>query len=239
MLNIVTWKWRGHEKYRTQFNGQHVNVLAAMVKRNYRKDHTFTCFTDDPTGIDTKLVEVKPLPTLYGNVLSPHGILAPSCYRRLVMFAPEAKKTFGERFVSLDLDAVIVNDMTPVWDRPEDFIIWGNTARKTEYNGSMVMMTAGARSKVFTDFDPVESPKLTKQRGLIGSDQAWISYSLGAGEKRWTVEDGVYSFRLHIRHRPKRTLPDNARVIFFHGSFKPWDKDIINVIPWIKEHWRS
>lgn len=238
MLNVCTWKWQPPQGYRSTFTGEQVNVLAAMVRRHYRKPHTFTCFTDDATGIDQEHVTIKQLPTLFADVISPHGIKGPSCYRRLNMFAPQAGKTFGERFVSLDLDTVIVGDMVPLWDREEDFVIWGDTALRTSYNGSMVLMKAGTRPQIFTEFDPVNTPKLTKKLGMTGSDQAWISHRLGPDEPKWTKADGVYSYRLHIVPRPRQTLPDNARIVFFHGSFDPWDPRVQRGAAWITDHYR-
>jgi hypothetical protein len=51
----------------------------------------------------------------------------PSCYRRLRAFAPDIAATFGQRFVSIDLDCVITGDLRPLWNRSEDFVIWGDT----------------------------------------------------------------------------------------------------------------
>jgi hypothetical protein len=153
------------------------------------------------------------------------------------MFHPDAAQWFGERFVSLDLDMVITGDLTPLWHRSEEIVFWGDTnpLPGSHYNGSMVLMTAGARPQVWTDFDPKRSPHLSLASKCFGSDQGWISYRLGKGEAKWTKADGVYSFRNELKRT--RELPSNARIVVFHGSTDPWSREAEHW-PWIREHYR-
>src|SRR5262245_54325564 len=121
--SVVCFKWRpASPQYRSTFGPETVNVLRAMVARHFPHPHRFICVTDDPVGIDHR-VEIVPLWEDFSQVPSPHGNLRknPSCYRRLRMFASDAAEILGDRFVTLDLDCVIVGDMTSVWDRSEDF----------------------------------------------------------------------------------------------------------------------
>lgn len=233
MLSVVCWKWKPAQGYRSTFGPAAVNVLRAMVARHYREPHRFICVTDDPEGIDPR-VEVVPLWNDFADLLSPHGGRNPSCYRRLRMFSPEIEAVFGKRFVSLDLDCVITNDMRPLWNRPEEFVAWGDTNRTTHYNGSMMLMTAGARPQVWTDFDPTSSPRLAKAAGQFGSDQAWISHRLGPSEAKWTTADGVYSFRNHLL--PPHQLPARARIVIFHGATDPWDAQAQR-LAWVRKHY--
>jgi hypothetical protein len=41
----------------------------------------------------------------------------------------------------------------------------------------------------------VESPKITKEAGWLGSDQAWMSYCLD-GEAIWDSSHGIYKTRM-------------------------------------------
>lgn len=238
MLDIVCFKWKPAPGYRSKFGPEAVNVLARMVRRHYQKPHRFTCVTDDPAGIDCS-IRIIPLWPDHGELLSLHGKHNPSCFRRLKLFSPEAAQIIGPRFVSLDLDIVITGDLVSMWDRPDDFVIWKNATPPTPYNGSMLLMTAGARSKVWTDFDPKRSPQEAKAGGSFGSDQAWISHKLGNGEKTWDQADGVYSYRAHIAPKigPMVPLPENAKIVIFHGRLDPWDAEAQR-IGWIREHWR-
>jgi hypothetical protein len=213
--SFVTWKWTPPPGYRSSFSAAAVNVLRRMIARHYPAPHRFLYFTDLP---------------------SPSGPRKPSCYRRLRAFAPDIGQVFGRRFVSLDLDTVITGDLRPVVDRPEDFVIWGDTNPRTFYNGGLVLMNAGARPQVWTTFNPATSPRASALAGHHGSDQGWISHCLGPHECKWTREDGIYSFRLEVRHT--RRLPANARVISFHGEYDPWTADVQSQHPWIREHYR-
>lgn len=233
-VSVVCWKWAPRPGYRSTFGPDTVNVLRSMVRRYYRNDVRFICVTDDSRGIDPG-IEVIPDWKDYVDVPSPHGGKNPSCYRRLRSFHPDIAAAFGPRFVSLDLDTVIVSDLTPLWDRPEDFVMWGNTNKKTPYNGSMMLMTAGARSRVWTEFNPRISPKQSMQAGFFGSDQGYISYILGPNEKKWSTKDGVYSFRNDLQK--SKTLPSNARIVFFHGRHDPWSGYIQREYPWVKAHY--
>lgn len=234
MLRVIFWLWR-KQGYRTAFNAHHVNVAAAMVRRHYAGPIEVCCVTDMPDGIDSS-VRVIPAWNDFVDIQSPYGAHQPSCYRRLRAFHPDIAKTFGERFVMLDLDTVIVGDVTPLWNRSEDFVAWGETDPRSFYNGSMMLIRAGCRPKVWTEFDPLTSPAAARAAGRFGSDQGWLSYCLGPGEARWTTEDGVYSFRVHLK--PNRgLLPANARIVMFHGGQDPWSESC-QQLPWVREHWR-
>jgi hypothetical protein len=148
-------------------------------------------------------------------------------------------EVIGPRFVSIDLDVVIVDDITPLFDNAAaDFMIWRHRHRNTHYNPTLFEMNAGARAKVFTEFNPRASPLLAKKAGFNGSDMAWISYILGPNESGWTADDGVVAFRTDIMKRRDKSVPDGARLISFHGSNDPWSEYSLRVAPWIEEHYR-
>jgi hypothetical protein len=235
MLTFVTWFWKPMAGYRSSFCAAHVNTLARMVDRHYTAPHRFLCVTDIPDGIDSR-VEVLPAWNDYADIPSPHGGKQPSCYRRLRAFHPDAAQWFGTRFVSMDLDTVITGDLAPLVDRKEPFVIWGDTNPRSWYNGSLFLLTAGARPKVWTAFNPQTSPSAAKRAGKFGSDQGWISHCLGDGEATWSTSDGVYSYRVHIKPKGD-VLPKNARIVNWHGVVDPWSYHA-QQIPWVKEHYR-
>lgn len=235
MITVVTFKWRPRPGYRSKFTAEHVNILASMVRRHYSKPHRFICVTDDAEGIDEG-IGIVPLWDDCADLQSPHGGNNPSCYRRLKLYSAEAEQMFGPRIVSLDLDCVITGDLEPLWDRPEEFVVWGQTNPANPYNGSMQLLTAGSRRKVWEDFDPLRSPRKALSAGYFGSDQAWLCYCLGPNEARWTQADGVYSYRLDCK--PKGgALPSNARIVFFHGQIDP-DHPEAQRLEWVSREYR-
>lgn len=227
---VLTWLWTDPRYRGERYTAEHVERLRRMVERHYRLPHRFACVTnlDLPAHI-----ERIPLADLrLARLRSPHGSRYPSCYRRLRMFAPGAGEVFGQRFISLDLDLVLLDDVTELWSRPEPFVAWRDLHPRCLYNGSMMMLTAGAHPRVWTDFNPDTSPHMAVRK-YNGSDQGWISYRLGPGHATWTGEDGVYSFRHQIRDRE---LPENAKIVVFHGNVKPWHEEA-QALPWVREHW--
>lgn len=248
MLDVVCFKWKPAPYYRSKFSATSVNVLASMVARNYKKPHRFNCITDDPKGINEN-IRIIPLWNDHSHLISAYGSKNPSCYRRLKVFSAEAEQIIGPRFVTVDLDVVITNDLSPLWDRPEDFVIWKSVTPATYYNGSMLLLKAGTRKSVWEDFHPVKSIQATRAKRQFGSDQAWISLKLGPNETTWAEEDGVYSWRLHIdgslnkntnRYENKvksRDLPPNARIVMFHGADDPWESKAQS-IKWVRENWK-
>lgn len=244
MITFVAWRWQSPVGYRSTFTPETVYALREMINRHYHQPFRFVCVTDQPEQL--KGVETIRLWEDGRAIPSPFGQHNPSCYVRLKVFAPGMEKLFGERLVSIDLDTVIVNDITPLFDRDEDFVIWGDREQdrklwgdngKQWYNGSLWMLRTGTRTRVWTEFDPEKSPALAAKAGHRGSDQGWLSYVLGPGEATWGRSDGVYSFRKHIAPRGA-TLPEGARLVSFHGRWDPWDYRCQH-FEWIRTHYPS
>lgn len=239
MLDIVCWFWAPKPTYRSQFSPQHVNILFNMVRRFYNHPHRFSVITDLPDAPYHRDIRVIPLWSDYKDMQSVWGVNAPACFRRLKAFAPEMRDIIGPRFVSLDLDVLLCDDVAPVWNRKEDFIIWGEDNRRTPYNGSMWMMNAGARRQVWDRFIQKPAYILDRARasGFYGSDQAVMCYVLGREEARWTSRDGVFSYRMHSKLSGGRK-PDGARIVFFEGSYDPWTLAPQKKHEWIKENYK-
>lgn len=235
MLTFVTWLWT-QNGYRSQFSAEHVNTLAAMIHRNYPHPHQFKVVTDVRDGFDAG-IEVVPAWNDFADLVSPYGAHQPSCYRRLRAFHPEIGTVFGDRFVSMDLDTVIVGDLTPLFHRSEEFVIWKEQDPRSFYNGSMFLLTAGARATVWERFNPTTSPQEAKAAGRFGSDQGWLSHCLGRGEATWSQADGVYSYRVDIAPNGS-VLPPDARIVHCHGGQDPWG-GVMQQHAWVKTHYRG
>ena len=196
-LTIVCWKWKPHPggwlKKQSPFSAQHVNVLFAMVKRHLHIPFRFVCITDEPDGIDQDVI-IHPIWDLHKRI--------GACYRRLKAFDSYENigHIFGERYVSIDLDCVIMDNITPLFDRPEEFIIWGSNERRTPYCGAMWLLKTGERYRVWERFHPVKSISDAKSNGFrTGSDQAHICNCLYPNEAMWDDRDGIHNFKLEIR----------------------------------------
>jgi hypothetical protein len=215
VITILSWFWR-QAKSRAAYKPEHVNVWASMVARNLSMPHRIACVTDTPQGIDASVEIIAP-PGDFLDIHNPRWANGrPQCYRRLSMFRRDAARIFGERFVCMDLDCVIGGPLAPLFDRPEDLVLFKGTNRHRPYNGSMMMIRAGCRPDVFEDFN--QAAALESGRLYCGSDQAWLMHKLGPGLPVWDEADGVYWFG-GIYRRRRRVAP---RVLFFPGGMKPW-----------------
>lgn len=237
MINVICWKWDKYG-YRSKFEGWHVDVLCDMVRRNTTVPHKFICITDNPEGITDPSIEIV---KLWDNP-APHygGHMRPNCFFRLKAFDPSMKDVFGEKFIWLDLDAVITGNIDHILNDPADFKMWRVDNERMPCNGSMVMLKHGTRPHIWSKFDPKQVHPTNAFKaisGFVGSDQAWIAQHLTEQDEFFGKKDGVYSFRCHIK--PSTDLPPEARIVFFHGSEDPWDRDVQKRYPWIKKYYRK
>ena len=225
MLTISTWKWNGTRAFKSEY----VNVLFRAVADNLKIPHRFVCITDDGAGLDDNITVVD-LPKFEHIKVRP-GF--PSCYIRLKAFDPVFAPQIGDRIVTIDLDVAVTGDLTPLLDRDEPVVMWKNTSHpKIHYQGGLHMMDAGARPQVWDKFQGESSHNATKIKGLVGSDQAWLTHVLPPDEACWTKEDGI------ARHQEcKRHIPSWARLVQFSGIIKPWTVICKNEYPALYKAW--
>lgn len=231
MLTIFTWLWT-QPGGRATYTPDHVMIWADMVRRNLTIPHRLAVVTD--IEADYGDIEVIAPPRDFEDVRIPTwGPEKPQCLRRISMFRPDAASIFGERFVCMDMDCVIAENIDDLFTRQEDIVLYkspsGTFNNTRPYNGSMLMMTAGARSEVYTRFTPEGAVDAGQK--YIGSDQAWISHVLGAGEATWSEDDRVFWW--------KRVTPGQTpRIMFFPGSPKPWQLAESGGNDWVDAHYR-
>lgn len=230
MITVLTWFWR-QEKSRANYTAAHVNIWADMVRRNLTMPHRIACVTDIPEGIDPSIEIIAP-PGDFLTITNPRWTNGrPQCYRRLSMFRRDAAKIFGKRFVCMDLDCVVGGPLDPLFDRPEDLVLFKGTLRNRPYNGSMMLIRAGCRPEVFEDF--TQEAALESGRLFCGSDQAWLAHKLGWDEATWSEADGVHWYSPRYRSARRVEAP---RLLFFPGSLKPWNVTAFH--PFTREHYR-
>lgn len=236
MIRIVCFKWH-KPHYRSKFTGEHVNILRDMVARNTTVPHEFVCVTDDPTGIDE---DIRVIP-IWDNPAPQYGAEnKPNCFVRLKCFSDEMKQLIGEKFLWIDLDVVIVNNIDHILNDPAQFKIWRVDGEMMPCNGSLALIEAGSRSYIWDSFKAEEvDPVFAFRRGperFVGSDQAWIAKNLREEDQFFGQKDGVYSFRCHVE---EEGLKPNACIIFFHGERDPWMKEIQEGFDWVRTHYRQ
>lgn len=254
MITFVTFKWKPREGYRSKFGVEHVNTLASMIERNYRRPHRFMCVTDDTVGLDWG-IDTMPLWTDHTNLRNPTWPDGPNCFPRLRALSREFGEAVGTRYVCLDLDLVITADITGMFDIPQSFAMMKTHLPHIPLCGSIVMSDPGAVSHVWDRFDanPAQAIGEMQRAGRRGSDQAWITHCMGPNVAGWGPAEGVYSYmQLVPKHNTSRRrgyvapnfpvgkvgkLPADARIVVFTGKPDPWDAEARKLSPWIDDHY--
>ncbi len=156
MMNFVCIKWG------TKYEPHYVNNLYRMVQKNYTKDFTFTCYTDDPEGLEC---DTKPIPDI--EPLHPkHWFgIENYCWDRSKFLVFNSHNWLGYigKWCYFDLDIIIqdnIDDLDELalkprmiyskWDNPQHvherlFI----DIRGTQYNSSMMCWNRDQAEHIF------------------------------------------------------------------------------------------
>lgn len=231
-LKIVTWFWNNPAAKNRPFfewTPEHVHRLAAGFKKHLNMPHEFMVVTDQPEKLDASKVTVVPL---WDDLRDWQR-----CFTRLKAFCTSMQETLGDRFVSIDLDTLIVDDVTPIFDRPEPFVGYRDSKNPLVYSGALWMKDWDAENRVWETIKLVRAMDFSKAK-YVGSDQCWMTTVIGEGtHPRWSWEDGIYDF-WNIEELP--ALPENSRIIFFNGMRRDMSiKAFQDRYPWINEHWKD
>lgn len=230
-------------KWGTKYGPEYVNRLYGMVRRHLRGDFRFVCLTDRADGVRPE-VDCLPLPTLD---------LAPGADRgwpKLTTFKPDLHGLRG-RALFLDLDVVIVDDITPFFEQDGDFLIikdWKRPWRVTG-NSSVYRFDLGAHADVLAHF--VEHQAEVRQRHR--NEQEYLSHALHAqGKLGYWPRGWCCSFKYHCIPRWPANLwrapqvPPGTRIVIFHGEVNPPDAlagrrnrrwRFMKPAPWVATHW--
>lgn len=237
MTTLLTWLW-SQPKARYVYTADDVNVWARMVRHHVPAGTRIACATTMPEGIDADVDILTPPPFMaIDNPSWSSKLGLPQCYRRLTAFAPDAADWIGsERFVWMDMDSVILGDLSWLTSLSEqvDFAMFRGTSGRRPYNGSLVIHRCGTRPQLFERFSERRARRASQE--FIGSDQAWISKCLGWGERTVADDEGVYAWSGNFQQwtrRNGRRPPPNASVVFFPGEAKP--AELANNHRWIEQ----
>jgi hypothetical protein len=235
MLSVCCFLWDDPSRERDYTFGEgHVVTLRNMVARHLHLPHEFVCVTDR-----THIAEGIRCVPLDDRVHVPG-----TCGRKLTIWAPDAGTRIGTRILSLDLDMVIVDDITPLVDRPEDVVMFRNPnyvegGRRAFYQGSIQLMTANSRPKVWNVRFHPHAPMIVNRR-FGGHEQAWLSEMLPWTEAHWSDADGIYGAGRVGDWTDKTVvaeLPPGARIVVFPGNREPGQPHVKEKFPWITEHY--
>jgi hypothetical protein len=234
-VTIATYYWKDSSRRDRgyEFNPEHIRIWASMVNRHCSVPHRTVCVTDEPISVDG--VETIPMDW------SKH-VTGTICVR-LMQHSPAMHSVLGDRVLSLDLDIVITGSIDHIVTRREEFIIFRNpnfpAPGRSIFQGSIQLLTPGARRELYDDFDPVETPKYMNWR-FGGKEQAWIAERLEWTEATFDSTDGVYGAgRLGDWNDSTvvDVLPANACIVTFPGAREPSQPEVQAKHKWVQEHY--
>jgi hypothetical protein len=234
MLSVVTYLWAPDENSKfPAYRADDARLLQRQVARHLSMPHEFVVVTDRPEAFaDDSAIRAVPIDW------TTH--VPGTCFVRLFTFNPRARDVLGDRVLQLDLDTVIVGDLTPIVDRDESLVLWRNPrkwlltypevgyAKKLSwFNGAVMLHSPGTMCVIWQSFDPAHAR----------DDQWLISDYAGKDNPYWDESHGIY----RVAH-PRRPwvgfygdLPANARLVAFASERKPWVPEVMAHNPWITE----
>lgn len=220
------------------FEARHCNVLRAMLARHLHLDHELVIVTDDPAGLDGD-IRVVPMPETFAHT--------PRCRRRMQQFSLEFDAQLGRRILGIDLDVVIVGDITAIVNRREPIVGW-KVGHAGVFSGSFLLFDEGALDGAWQLFaaDPTGHPYRVQPHGTP-SDQAMVNHWLRSQPPipYWTERDGFvtyygdgYEAYEHLGVGPRHpNLPAGARIVVLGSA----DKAVLDEarFDWVQEHYRA
>lgn len=236
-------------KWGTKYGPEYVNRLYAMVRRHLRGDFRFVCLTDRSEGIRAEVM-CLPIPPLD----LPPGIPERG-WNKLTTFSAELHERHGLRGTALflDLDVVIVDDITPFFEQAGEFLIihdWKRPWRITG-NSSVYRWRLGAHVDLFQYF----RSHVEQVRASVRHEQAYLSdYLHQQGKLAYWPGPWCVSWKYHCIPRfpsnywREPHIPQGARILIFHGVMNPPDALAgrsqgnwrqAKPAPWIAQHWRE
>jgi hypothetical protein len=253
--NIVCMKWGTH------YGPEYTNNLYNMVKQNITPPFRFICYTDISDGIHPD-VEVHPLPEFN----APESYTR-SAYRKKSLCRKNLSPfTEGERFLFLDLDVLITNNIDDMFNyqTDKDFIICYNWTKGNGKigNSSVTMMRVGPLDYIITD---LEKDFMHYRNKFKTASQEYMSSKVieKYGSLTFWPDSWCKSFQHHLL--PGRLLrlfkaavkpAAETKIVVFHGDVNPpdaikgvwprknrhsfwkrWTKTL-KPTPWIQQYWR-
>ncbi|WP_050523731.1 hypothetical protein [Pseudorhodobacter wandonensis] len=239
-------------KWGTLYPAEYVNVLYNAVKRHLPGTFRFVCLTDDSSGFEEG-IESYPIPDI--GLENHHWYNG--AWPKFSLFSSDLYGLSG-RALFIDLDMVILQDLTPFFEVEGDLVAideaaWRSKTAAPSTMSSIFAFTIGSLGYLV---DRIRKDR-DRLAGKYGLEQAYLHGEV-ADVRHWP-KGWVISFKVHLRRPvlidhfigPKAPLP-SAKVLAFHGRPRPidlirptgqnWDRLPhygTKAVPWMQAYWRE
>lgn len=203
-VNVGNYLGRGADYVNRLYDGVVRNLQAGFPGR-------FTCFTDDPTGLD---------PGIHTREV-PAGLSG--WWAKLYLFSAEAFEA-GDRVLYFDLDTVITGPLDNLAMCQSDFAMLRDVYDPTHAGSGVMAWEAGRYTGIWESWVNAGRPDIP------GGDQVWIETCTEADRLQDLYPGRLRSYKVDCRYG----IPKNTSVVFFHGLPRPHEV----TEGWVPEVWK-
>lgn len=223
--NVICIKWG------TLFGPEYVNRLFAACKRHLSRPVRFFCMTEDASGFhpDIEVLEL-PVEPFHGEMNAALAVAnRQGAMRKVSLFRPDLIPDLRGPLLGFDLDVVISGSLDEIYDFAPGTVamradwVEARRGRKTGH-GSVFRFDPSVHGWLYETLAANPAAEVEKARG---SEQRYTStLAQLKGQFAYLPEDQVVSFKHDCMALPPLNwfqtprLPNNARVICFHGHPK-------------------
>ncbi len=194
-----------------EFLPEHVRTLVAGIEHWWRpKDEVpriavLTNAPEDQYGLLGHM-GVKLIPLAYGY---------PGWWSKMELFCP-ANNNLGD-ILYFDLDTVVVGDLEDIAS-VRTLTLLQDFYRPTQLQSALMYLPLEDRPAVWESWKRGPKIWMRKFRG----DQDFLEPGWGDRAERWQalLPGQVVSYKVHVKKKGK--VPEDARVVCFHGRPRPW-----------------
>jgi len=230
MIDIVCFKWG--DKYSSEY----VNKLYNAVKRNVTVPHNFICYTEDPTGVECETRE----------------FLVDLPYWWYIIGLTNPQHNHSEKTIYMDLDTIITGNIDHIVSLDVPFATISDFFSPKGLQTAYIMWNKEVGSKIWDFFNSKYSSNEYDTLGCWGTggtnqflEECFGIVRLNKNKKAGISEVEVnrlqnhfpsqcVSYKAQIVKNRWQVLPDDVRMVFFHGNPPPHEvRDLI----WMKDNW--
>ena len=245
MITVACVYWQGQFRGREDiYSVEWVEKMKNMVARNLPREHRFVCLSN----VKIPCCERIPLQNDW-----------PGWWSKIELFRPGLFD--GDRVLYIDLDTIIVNDLTPFIDFPSKFAIMSqptghmrfNTKRVHpsegkftvyHYQSSVMVFDGNTATELYTDFDNFKMQVFRGDQDYISAKCSAISVFGGDQDYIGGMLPELDTFPEHwikkLRNLPGGVPTNELKIILcMLGKRLPRKNiDAARKYDWIKEVWK-